>query len=109
MTVTLQLQQPDGTLITRFAANSRQSIAQMVNDQGVSFPTACGVGMCGVCTCKIVSWHEYIQIDKITPPLKPLERNEDGSFQKVFACVGWIRSDAVADTVDHLVVLEKHL
>ena len=109
MTVTIQLQKPDGTLLSRFAANDRQSIAQMVNENGVNIPTACGIGMCGVCKCRIVSGQKYVQIDKITTPITPLQRDQDGSFQEVFSCVWGIRSEAVKDSEDHLVVLEKQL
>jgi ferredoxin len=55
MTVTIALQKPDGSLISTFVAEDRQSIAQLAKTNGVEFPVSCGIGSCGVCKCKIVS------------------------------------------------------
>ncbi|MEI7558876.1 MAG: hypothetical protein WCJ45_09195 [bacterium] len=41
MTVTLQLQRPDGTLIAQFPAQDKQSIAQIAKDNGIEFPISC--------------------------------------------------------------------
>lgn len=109
MTVTIKLQKPDGTLIANFAAEDKKSIAQLAKEHWIEFPTACGVGMCGICLCKIVSWQEHIQIDKISPPIKPLERNEDGSFKQVFACVWGIQSDSIKSAETYEVILEKNM
>ena len=87
MAVTIQLQQPDGTLIAVFPAENTMSIAQTAKKHGIDFPLSCGIGMCGICKCKIIKGQEYIQIDKISTPLKPLERDETGKFKEVFACV----------------------
>ena len=109
MTVTIKLQRPDGSIIANFPAEDRQSIAQIAKNNGIEFPISCGIGSCGVCKCRIVSWHEYIQIDKISPPMRPLERSEDWRFQEVFACIGGIASEAIKDTEDHEVVFEKNM
>ncbi len=109
MTVTITLKRPDGTMISKFIAEDRKSIAQLAKANGVDFPTSCGIGACGICKCKIISWAEYIQIDKISPPLSPLERNEDRSFKEVFACVGGIRSESIQDTEQHEIILEKNM
>ncbi len=109
MTVKVRLQQPDGSVITEFIGEDKISLAQMVKNQGIEFPTSCGIGLCGVCKCKIVAGNEHIQIDKIAVPKKELARSEDGSFQEVFACVGGIKTDALRNTEDHIIVLEKHL
>jgi len=55
MTVTIVLQKPDGSLLSRFAAEDRQSIAQLAKNNGIEFPISCGIGSCGVCKCKILS------------------------------------------------------
>ena len=109
MTVTIRLQKPDGTIISTFAGEDNQSIAQLAKNNGVDFPVACGIGSCGICKCKIISWNQYIQIDKITSPMRPLERNEDGSFQEVFACIWGVSSEAIKDTENHEVILEKNM
>jgi len=109
MTVHIQLQKPDGTLIASFPAEDRQSIAQIAKNNGVEFPVSCGIWSCGICKCKIITWHQYVQIDKISMPMRPLERNEDGSFQEVFACIGWISSEAINDTDHHAVIFEKNM
>ena len=41
--------------------------------------------------------------------MRPLERNEDGSFQEVFACVGGVSSEAIKDTENHEIVFEKNM
>lgn len=109
MTVHIRLQQPDGSIIANFPAEDRQSIAQIAKNNGVEIPISCGIGMCGVCKCKIISWNQYIQIDKISMPMRPLERNEDGEFQEVLACVWGISSEAIKDIHEHDVVLEKNM
>ena len=109
MTVTIILQKPDGSLIAKFPAEDKQSIAQLAKNNGIDFPISCGIGSCGVCTCKIISWNEYIQIDKISMPLRTLGRNEDGGFQEIFACVGGILSDAIKDTDNYEIILEKNM
>lgn len=109
MTVTITLQKPDGNIIAKFPAEDRQSISQIAKNNGIEIPVSCGIGVCGVCKCKIISWNQYVQIDKISMPMRPLERNEDGSFQEVFACVGWISSEAIKDTANHEVILEKNM
>lgn len=109
MTTTITLKRPDGSMISKFVAEDHKSIAQLAKANGVDFPTSCGIGACGICKCKIISWSEYVQIDKISPPLSPLERNEDRSFKEVFACVGGIRSEAIQDTEQHEIILEKNM
>jgi len=109
MTVTIQLQKPDGSLIAKFPAEDRLSIAQIAKNNGVDFPVSCGIWSCGVCKCKIIAWNQYVQIDKISMPMRPLERNEDGSFQEVFACVGGVSSEAIKDTENHEIVFEKNM
>jgi len=81
----------------------------MAKNAHIAFPTSCGIGICGVCKCKIISGHEHIQIDKIALPKKELARDEHGNFQEVFACVGGIKTDSLRDTKEHIIVLEKHL
>lgn len=109
MTVTIQLQQPDGTIIATFPGEDKISIAQMAKSNDVEFPTSCGIGLCGICKCKIIAGQQYIQIDKISTPIKPLERHEDGSFKEVFACVGGINKEAINDQEQHQIILEKHI
>lgn len=109
MTVTITLQKPNGSIIAKFPAEDRQSIDQIAKNNGIELPISCGIGVCSVCKCKIVSWNQYVQIDKISMPMRPLERNEDGSFQEVFACVGGISSEAIKDTDNHEVILEKNM
>lgn len=109
MSITIRLQQPNGTLIAEFPGEDKISIAQMAKNHNIAFPTSCGIGMCGICKCKILAGKEYVQIDKISTPMKPLERNEDGSFKEVFACVGGIQTDAIKDTTHHEIILEKHI
>lgn len=109
MTVSIKLQRPDGTPIGDFIAEDNQSIAQQARIHGIELPTSCGIGACGICTCKILQGTQYIQIDKISPPIIPLQRNEDGSFKDVFACIGGIRSEAIKDTEHHEVILEKNM
>jgi len=87
MTVTIKLQKPDGSLIAIFAADDNQSIAQLAKKNGVNYPISCGVGACGICKCKIIEGKQYIQIDKIFPPISPLARDEDGNFKEAYACV----------------------
>ncbi|MEI6671810.1 MAG: hypothetical protein WCL02_00110 [bacterium] len=41
--------------------------------------------------------------------MRPLERNEDGSFQEFFACIGGISSEAINDINNHEVILEKYM
>lgn len=109
MTVTIKLQQPDGTLIAEFLGEDAISIAQMAKNHGVAFPTACGIGMCWICTCKILSGQEHIQIDKISLPIKELQRDSNGSFQEVFACVWGIKKDSIKDSIHYEIILEKNL
>ncbi|MFA7298370.1 MAG: 2Fe-2S iron-sulfur cluster binding domain-containing protein [Candidatus Absconditabacterales bacterium] len=109
MTVTIKLQRPDGSLISSFAGEDNLSIAQIAKQNGIDFPISCSIGTCGICKCKIISGNQYVQIDKITLPMKSLERHEDGSFQEVFACVGGILSDAIKDKKHHEIILEKNM
>ncbi len=109
MTVTIKFQKPDGTPIASFPGEATMWISQTAKNHGIDFPTSCGVGACWVCRCKILSWHEYIQIDKISPPMRTLERNEDGSFKEFFACIGWVTQEAVKDKANHDVILEKNM
>lgn len=109
MTVTIRLQQPDGTLVASFPGEDNISIAQMAKNNGIAFPISCGVWVCGICKCKILAGQEYIQIDKISTPMRELARSEDGTFQEVFACVWGIKKDALKDTEHHEIILEKHI
>jgi len=43
MTVIIQFQKPDGSLIARFPAEDRQSIAQIAKNNGIEFPVSCGI------------------------------------------------------------------
>ena len=109
MTVILRLQRPDWTLIATIPWEDRQSIAQLTKNNGVDFPVSCGIWSCGICKCRIIAWNQYVQIDKISMPMRPLERSEDGTFQEVFACIGGIRSEAINDTEQHEIILEKNI
>ena len=109
MTVTIKLQKPDGSIIATFPAEDKQNIAQMAKNNGVDFPVSCGIWSCGVCKCKIIAWNQYVQIDKISPPMRPLERSEDGRFQETFACIGGVTSEAIKDSEDYEIILEKNM
>jgi ferredoxin len=109
MTVTLHIQTPDWTLIADIPWEDRQSIAQLAKNNGIDFPVSCGIWACGICKCKIIAWNQYIQIDKISMPMRSLERSEDWTFQEVFACVGGITSEAINDTEHHEIILEKNM
>lgn len=109
MTVNITLQKPDWTILSTFPAEDRQSIAQIAKNNGIEFPIACWIWSCGVCLCKIISWNQYVQIDKISMPMRPLQRSDDGTFQEVFACVGWISSEAIKDKKTYEVILEKNM
>ncbi len=109
MTVRIILQRPDGSRIGEFMGQDHLSIAQMAQQHGINFPVACGIGMCWVCKCHIRAGAEFLQIDKKTLPLKPLTKDEQGQFQEIFACVWWIRTSALQDQEEHIVILEKHM
>ena len=109
MTVTIKLQKPDGSIIATFPAEDKQNIAQMAKNNGVDFPVSCGIWSCGVCKCKIIAWNQYVQIDKISTPMRPLERSEDGTFQETFACIGGVTTEAIKDTENHEIILEKNM
>ena len=109
MTVTIILKQTDGTIIGNFVAEDHQSIAQLAQNNGIDFPISCKMGACWVCKCKIISGNEYIQIDKITLPKKPLERHENGDFKEFFACVGGVSSQAIKDKEHHEIIIEKNI
>lgn len=109
MTATIKLQKPNGTLIASFPGEDTISIAQMAKKNGVEFPTSCGMGACGICKCKIIAGNKHIQIDKISTPMKKLARNENGEFEEVFACVGWIKKTSLQDTEIHEIILEKNM
>ena len=109
MAVTILLQKPDGSHIATFVAEDKQSIAQLAKKNGVDFPISCGIGLCWICKCKIISWHEHIQIDKITVPMKPLGRDQNGLFTEVFACVGGINTESINSPEQYKIVLEKNM
>lgn len=109
MTVLIQLKRPDGTLIASFPWEDNKSIAQIAKSHDIDFPTSCGIGMCGICKCKIIAGQEYIQIDKISPPMRSLERDDTGKFKEFFACIGWITTEAIKDDVVHEIILEKNM
>ncbi|MCX6824914.1 MAG: 2Fe-2S iron-sulfur cluster binding domain-containing protein [candidate division SR1 bacterium] len=107
MTVTIKLQNTDGTIIGTFPAEDNQSIVQIAKTNGIEIPTSCGIGACAVCKCNIISGNKYIQIDKISLPMLSLDRNDDGTFKEVFTCIGGISSEAFKDKEDHEIILEK--
>lgn len=109
MSVMITLQWPNGVATARFVAEDHISLAQMFSQHGIAFPTSCGIGMCGVCTCKIIAGGEHIQIDKITAPSRVLKRNDDESFAEVLACIWGIKTSSIKDSITHEVILEKHL
>ena len=109
MTVRITLQDTQGKVLGQFEAQDRVSLAQMAISAGIPMPVSCGAGMCGICTCKIISWHEYVQIDKISLPLKTLPRDEQGRFTEIFTCVGGIASEYIKDQEIHEVILEKNI
>jgi len=109
MTVTITIKQLDWTPIATFPGEDHISIAQMAKQHDVQFPTSCGIWICGICKCKIVAGHEYVQIDKISPPSRILARDEDGTFQEVLACIWGIKKEALTDNAHHDIILEKHI
>jgi ferredoxin len=109
MSVQIRIQDRQGNLIGQFTAEDKQSILQMAAAYGIDIPLSCGVGMCGICRCKILSGKEGVQIDKITTPVRELARDADGSFTEVFACIGGIKTDWLSDDELHEVVLEKDI
>ena len=109
MTVTVTIQQPDGSIIGSFPGEDNISLAQIAKNHGIAFPTSCGIGSCGVCKCSIIHGKEHIQIDKISPPNRPLARDADGNFVEVLACIGGIKKDSLQDPLPYTIVLEKHI
>ena len=109
MTVHITLQDTQGKLLWQFDGEDRISLAQMAKKAWIDIPLSCCAGMCGVCTCKIVSWQDTLQIDKITTPLKSLTVDDQGKFSEIFSCIGGIKSECIKDAELHEVVLEKNI
>lgn len=109
MSVYIKLQRPDGTLIANFPGEDNIGIAQMAKNNGIEFPTSCGIGVCGVCKCTIISGKEHIQIDKISPPTRELARDDEGNFEEVFACIWGIKKESLQDTNTYEIILEKNM
>ena len=107
MSVTITIQDSTGKVIGSFPAEDNKSISQLAEKNGIEIPVSCCQGACYICACKIKKGNKYIQIDKLSPPLASLERNEAGEFTEVFACIGGIYSEYLKDTEQHEVVLEK--
>lgn len=107
MTVNIKIQDIDGNLLKEFEWVDNKSFAQMAKEQEFEIPMACGAGACFVCAAKIVKWHDCVQIDKISPPLMPLEQNKDGQYSEVLTCIWGIKSECFKDWKDHEIVLQK--
>ena len=109
MAVTIILQKPNGDKIGEFPAHKTQSIAQTAKENGVLIPISCKVGICEMCKARIISWHEFIQFDKISMPMKPLPTDEKGNFKSIFTCVAGIKEKYIKDEQEYTVILEKNI
>jgi len=109
MSVTLTFVDKEWKTTASFPAENNKSIGQMAEQHGIDIPMSCCIGACYVCTCKIKSGTEFVQIDKIMPPAVLPARDENGKRKEVFACIGGISSDAINDQESHEVILEKNI
>ena len=109
MTVNIKIQNTNWEEIKSFVAEDFKSISQMAQKNWVDLPVACCIGACYVCSCKIKSWSEYIQPDKITTPVVLPEKDENWNYKDVLTCVWWIKSEFIKDNEIHEVILEKSL
>lgn len=109
MSVTIQLQNTKGEIIGRFPAEDFKSISQIAKKNNIDIPVSCCQWACYVCACKIKSWSEYIQIDKIMPPAILPEQDQQGNYKEVLTCVSWVKTEYLKDQENHEIILEKLL
>lgn len=109
MTVKIIIQNDKWENLWEFAAQEYKSIAQMAWENNIDIPTSCGIWACYVCSCNIKEWNEYVQIDKIQPPMIDIPRDENWTFTEVLSCVGWVKSDYLKSKEEYEIILQKQI
>lgn len=109
MIVNVKLEDLNGNLIWKREWEDYKSFYQMAKDKWVNIPISCWTGICWVCKCKIKTWQEYVQIDKISSPLRELAQDENWNFTEVLSCIGWIKSDYIKDEKNYEIILQKEI
>ncbi|MDR2190277.1 MAG: 2Fe-2S iron-sulfur cluster binding domain-containing protein [Candidatus Peribacteria bacterium] len=107
MSITVSIKDPSGKELGSFVAQDEKSFQELAAMHGISIPLACGGGVCGVCLCQVQNGGEAIQPDKITTPLIPLPRDEQGNPKEILACVAGVKSEMFADGEEHTITLQK--
>lgn len=107
MNVTIQ--DPEWNSIWTFGAEDNKSFSNMAKNNDVEIMTSCGAGACGICKCKIIEGHEYIQVDKISKPLSDLPTDDKWKIDTIFTCVAWVKSEYLKDDKNHKIVLRRNI
>ena len=107
MNVTIQ--DPEWNSIWTFGAEDNKSFSNMAKNNDVEIMTSCGAGACGICKCKIIEGHEYIQVDKISKPLSDLPTDDKWKIDTIFTCIAGVKSEYIDDGNDYDIVLQRNI
>lgn len=107
MWISVTIQDSEGNKLGNFPAEDNKWFAAMAKENGIEINTACGIGSCGICKCKIIDGHNFVQIDKMSKPLWELRKDKNGIITTIFTCIGWVKSEYLNDDENHEIVLRK--
>jgi ferredoxin len=100
-TITIVIQDIDGTPIYNFVAKDGVSFLDMMEEQMMDYPYSCRAGACFSCVAKIVQWDELIDFGKLGMPLIDLDADQ------ILTCVAGVKSEVLNWNQDQTIVLQK--
>ena len=109
MWVKITIKDTEWNAVWSFDAEDKKSFTQMAKSHDISIATSCNAGACGMCKCKIIKWHDYIQTDKIMKPMWELKYDDNGKLDMIFTCVAWVKTKYIDDDEIYEIVLKKNI
>lgn len=97
--ITIKLKDPSGNWHT-FTGDSKISITEQCEKQGIDSPFACRAGACTTCACRVKSGAEFLVQNRFWEKL--IDTDDD----QFLSCIGWLHEWRALDSEIHEVVLD---
>ncbi len=109
MTVNITIQDTEWNDVWNFEAEDKKSFTQMAKANSISIATSCNAGACGMCKCRIIEGHKFVQTDKIMKPMWELKTDSDGKINVIFTCVAWVKSEYLNNSKNYEIILKRNI
>jgi len=109
MWINIKIQDNKWTEIWAFLAEDNKSFSKMAKENNVQIITSCGLWACGICKCKIINWHQFVQVDKMWKPRWEVSKDSNWNITTIFTCLAGVKTKYLNDGKNNEIILQRNI